>query len=166
MTCQALRDQRTEAGSQPKQTLILGLGNPLCGDDGLGNHAVQLLAARQLPAGVKALPAGTPGWELPNWIAGWPRVILIDAVMMGLKPGTRRRFCLEEVRLIAAGEILSSHAPDLATGLALAEALNLLPDETVLYGIEPERCEPGTEISPSVRRALGGLVDDILREIM
>jgi hydrogenase maturation protease len=93
-------------------------------------------------------------------------VILIDAVMMGLKPGTRRRFCLEEVRLIAAGEILSSHAPDLATGLALAEALNLLPDETVLYGIEPERCEPGTEISPSVRRALGGLVDDILREIM
>lgn len=166
MTCQTLCDQQVEATSQPKRTLILGLGNPLCGDDGLGNHAVQLLVSRSLPAGVKALPAGTPGWELPNWISGWPRVILIDAVQMGLEPGTRRRFTLEEVRLIAAGEILSSHAPDLATGLALAEALHQLPDEIVVYGIEPERCEPGTEISPRVRSALDGLVDDILREIM
>jgi hydrogenase maturation protease len=148
-----------------KKTLILGLGNPLCGDDGLGNQVVQRLAAKHLPQGVKALAAGTPGWELPNWLVGWPKVILIDAVRMGLEPGARKRFDLEEVKLIAAGEILTSHAPDLATGLALAEALHQLPEEVIVFGIEPESCEPGTDISQSVKKEIDGLVDDILNEI-
>lgn len=109
--------------------------------------------------------AGMPGWELPIWLEGWPRVILVDAVQMGLPPGTRRRFSPDEVRLIATSDILSSHEPDLATGLALAQALDLLPEELLIFGVEPESCEPGTPLSSNAEQALDGLIADILDEV-
>jgi hydrogenase maturation protease len=109
--------------------------------------------------------AGTPGWELPNWLEGWKRVILIDAVQMGMPPGAFRRFSPEEVRLITAEERLSSHESDLAAGLALAQALDRLPEELVIFGVEPEHCEPGSALSPIVEQALDRLIADILDEI-
>jgi hydrogenase maturation protease len=147
------------------KTLILGLGNSLCGDDGLGVQAIEMLAAKDLPAGVVVRPAGTPGWALPTWLEGWPRVILIDAVQMGTRPGTRHRFNPEQVSLISGGNILSVHKPDLAAGLALAEALHKLPEVIIVFGIEPEGCEPGADLSRSVQQALDGLIEEIMAEI-
>jgi hydrogenase maturation protease len=149
----------------PGRILILGLGNPLCGDDGLGARAAEMLSKKHLPDSVEVRQAGTPGWELPLLLEGWPRVILIDAVEMGLMPGARRRFNPEEVRLIATGKFFSVHEPDLATGLALAEALDLLPEELVVFGVEPESCEPGTKLNQKTEQALDGLVEDILNEV-
>jgi hydrogenase maturation protease len=159
-----IRNLKSEI-SNSGRTLVLGLGNPFCGDDGLGPRAAEILSEKRLPAGVEVRQAGTPGWDLPNWLEGWPRVILIDAVEMGLVPGARRRFNPDEVRLIASDEFLSAHEPDLATGLALAEALDLLPEELVIFGVEPERCEPGTDLSRSAERALELLLKDVLNEV-
>jgi hydrogenase maturation protease len=81
---------------------------------------------------------------------------------MGQKPGEWRRFEAGEVRLIASQGALSLHESDLADGLALAQALDLLPERITFYGIEPESTAQGMRLSPSVRSSLSGLVGSIL----
>jgi hydrogenase maturation protease len=85
---------------------------------------------------------------------------------MGGAPGSWRRFGPQEVRLIAQEEAVSLHEPGLANGLELAQALNMLPEEILIYGVEPGCCEPGQELSPAVTLALPGLVDAILSDLL
>lgn len=154
-----------QVAARQKGTLVLGIGNPVMGDDGIGCRAVELLAGRELPSGVQVEEAGVPGWGLPNWLNGWSRVILIDAVHMGEKPGTWRRFSPEQVRLIASGQAVSLHEPGLASGLELAQALDLLPQEIVIYGVEPAECLPGQGLSPAACSVFPGLIETICAEI-
>jgi hydrogenase maturation protease len=60
----------------PPVVLVLGIGNPLMGDDGVGSQVIQLLAENELPCGIKIENAGLPGWGLPAWFEGWNHVIL------------------------------------------------------------------------------------------
>lgn len=145
--------------------LVLGTGNPLMGDDGVGSQVIELLAERSLPPNVKIEDAGLPGWGLPAWFEGWSNVILVDAVQMGQAPGSWRRFRPEEVRLELETDALSLHQPDLACGLALAQALDLLPENLVLYGVEPAVVNPGEALSPAVRQSLPDLVASILNDL-
>lgn len=145
--------------------LVLGIGNPLMGDDGVGSQVIELLAERSLPPNVKIEDAGLPGWGLPAWFEGWSNVILVDAVQMGQAPGSWRRFRPEEVRLELETDALSLHQPDLACGLALAQALDLLPENLVLYGVEPAVVNPGEALSPTVRQSLPDLVASILNDL-
>jgi hydrogenase maturation protease len=160
------------------QTLVLGFGNPLWSDDGAGIAAVTLLARQVLPPGVRVEAAGLPGYGLAAWLqeASQPdpslpsgqrlqRLILIDAARMEQAPGTWRRFTPDQVRLIANGAVVSLHQADLSNGLALAQALDILPEEVLFYGIEPERLQEGLELSPTVRATLPQMVDDILVEL-
>ena len=147
-----------------EKTLILGIGNPLMGDDGAGIEAARMLAESDLPENVTVLEAGTPGWGLAEWIRGWPSVVIVDAVCMGQKPGEWRRFNESDVRLVAGQGAISLHESDLAGGLALAQALDLLPERLTFYGIEPESTDHGMMLSPSVRATLPGLVKSILND--
>ncbi len=79
--------------------MIVGLGNPLRGDDGVGVRVAEMLAARDLPQGVEVVDGGTRGLELVNLMEGWPRVILVDAVHLGREPGEFVCFTLDQVRL-------------------------------------------------------------------
>jgi hydrogenase maturation protease len=147
-------------------TLVLGLGNPLWGDDGLGVEAVKLLSGRELPPEVQVESAGMPGFALAAWLENAPqRLILVDAAHMGQSPGTWRRFDSGEVRLIARDQIISLHEADLASGLALAQALHVLPEEVSFYAVEPESLLDSMEISPSVKEILPEVVENILDEL-
>ena len=145
--------------------LVLGIGNPLMGDDGVGNQVIELLARVNLPPNVRIEDAGLPGWGLPAWFEGWSNVILVDAVQMGCSPGSWRRFRPEEVRVELENDALSLHQPDLACGLALAQALDLLPENLVLYGVEPAGVNPGQALSPAVRHSLPDVVASILNDL-
>lgn len=146
-------------------TLVVGIGNPLCGDDGLGAHAIQLLQEKVLPTGVEVEELGTPGWGLVNLLRGWQRVILIDAVHMGGEPGTWQRLDMNQAQFTPGSQAVSLHEPGLAESLALAEAMKLLPDELVLYGVEPACTTPGCNLSPKVRQVVPTLVENILGEL-
>jgi len=151
--------------NRDEKTLILGVGNPLCGDDGLGIAAVQILKERELPSDVFVEAAHTPGWELPNWLDGWSSVVIIDAVRMGKQPGEWHRFSPEEVRMLIEDEILSLHQPGLAAGLELAEALNILPEKLTLYGVEPANTDMDEGLSPEVTQILPNLINHIMDDI-
>ncbi len=151
--------------SDPKPLRIIGVGNPLMGDDGLGTLAAQRLAALAWPVGVEVLDGGTGGLALYELLAGARGVILLDAVAMGAAPGTLRRFTGEELeRLPADPTGLSLHGCGLAGVLALARELGQLPP-LVLFGVEPARVDLGLGLSPSVAAALEELLVRVGEEV-
>lgn len=150
--------------------LVLGVGSPLRGDDGVGIQVVEMLKERDLPGDVLLLDAGTPGLGIVNQLqeftqVGGEQVMIIDAASMGEKPGVWRRFSPEEVKLIASGEHLSLHQMDLADSLALADALGVLPEKIVIYGIEPACTDWEMGLSPEVSAGVPELVKNILCEL-
>jgi len=149
----------------PNHTLVLGLGNTLQGDDGVGFRAAEMLAQHDLPPGVKVEAIGMPGMGLVMKMKGWPQVYLIDAAEINQKPGTWRRFEPEEVNWIAQGDMLSLHETDVVSALSLAEALHMLPKHVVIYGVEPERINWSEELSSPVKAILPDLVDHILEDL-
>jgi hydrogenase maturation protease len=146
-------------------TLVLGIGNPQFGDDGVGIRVIEILADRELPSEVKVEEAGLPGWGLPIWLEGKSNVILVDAVNMGQPPGSWRRFHPSDLHMLLETETLSLHQPDLACGLALTQALGLLPENLLLYGIEPADTSPGASLSAEVRASLPEVVESIMDDI-
>jgi hydrogenase maturation protease len=147
-----------------ERTLILGVGNPLMGDDGAGIEAVRILAEANLPPNVTVKDAATPGWALVEWIKDWPSVVIVDAMQMGLEPGQWQCFDARDVRFTSSEGAISLHDSDLAGGLALAEALDLLPPQLTFYGIEPETTDHGMMLSPAVSANLPELVNHILNK--
>ncbi|MCX7838718.1 MAG: hydrogenase maturation protease [Anaerolineae bacterium] len=153
------------SGRKMKPILILGLGNPLQGDDGVGCRVVQALQARPLPNNVEVLDGGTPGIGLLNLIEGRARVIIVDAAEMGLAPGEFRRFTANQVTLTGAAQRLSLHRSGVADALALAQALNLQLPEIVFFGVQPASVEWRASLSPTVHDAVPRVIDAILDEL-
>lgn len=158
-------------------TLVLGIGNPLMADDGAGVQVVELLRQETLPAGIRVQDGGTAGIGLVPEMEGHQRLILVDCATMGERPGDEnsklplqagkwRRFTLEETRLLSQGaSALSLHNANLQDALRLAAALDILPPETIIYGIQPETVEWDRPMSPSVSAALPAVVQAILDEV-
>jgi hydrogenase maturation protease len=150
---------------EQRQILILGMGNTLYGDDGLGVRVAEELTHQKLPPGVAVEIAAVSGIDLVLRMDGWERVIIIDAVQMGEKPGAWRRFRAEDVRYFAGGQGLSLHETGVAQALELAEALGKLPKEVLIYGVEPERLQISEELSPSVQAVIPEITQHILGEL-
>lgn len=148
-----------------RPVLVLGLGNLLQGDDGVGCRAIEVLQQYALPETVEAIDGGTPGVGLIHLLEGRSRAILIDAAEMGRPPGTVVRFRPEEVTLTGAAERFSLHRSAVSDALALAQALHLPLPEIVFFGVQPARVVWDAALSPAVAAALPGLVASILREI-
>ncbi len=147
-----------------KPILILGLGNPLQGDDGLGPRVVEALARRALPPDVEVMDGGTPGVGLLNLLEGRRRVILVDAAEMGRAPGSVARFRPGEATLRDSAGGLSLHRSGVAEALALAGALGLALPELVVFGVQPARVGWGHDLSPEVQAVVPSVVDAVSRE--
>lgn len=143
-------------------TLVLGLGNPLMGDDGVGVEAVERLrGAFDLPDEVSLVDGGTWGMNLLPMIEVADRLILIDAIRTGATPGRHIRLEREELPRYFALKI-SPHQIDLREVLALAEWRGTLPRSLVAFGIEPERVEMTHGLSPVVAEGIEELVERVV----
>lgn len=143
----------------PIRTLVIGLGNPLMGDDGLGVAALELLREEwDLPVEVELVDGGTWGMNLLPLVESARRLILVDAIRGGAKPGTLTVLERSELPRYFALK-LSPHQIDLREILALAELRGLLPEHLVAIGIEPERVEMEMGLSPRVRAGLAKVTD-------
>lgn len=150
----------------PLSTLILSLGNPLRGDDGVGTAVLTLLSAHPIiPQGVVLQDGGTPGLETVLLLEGYEKVIIIDAADMGLEPGEWRRFSSAKLAAQEANLRGTLHQAGLAEALALADALNMLPDEVVIFGVQPAEIgwEPG--LSMGVETAVGEVCGAVIEEL-
>ena len=147
------------------RVLILGLGNPLLGDEGIGVRVVEELKGLELPNGVTVVEGGTVGLGLIGLMEGYQRVIIVDAADMGHPPGRVVRFTPLEAQFKTAEAPLSLHQIGLGEVLALAEALEVAPAELVIIGIQPSRIEGGVGLSPEAEGAIPQIIRIILDEL-
>jgi len=159
-----LREASPADRHSPFAVCIIGLGNPLRSDDGVGVRVAEMLSAQPLPDGVEVLDGGTQGLGLVNLLEGRQRVILIDAADVGKPPGEFLRFTLDEANLLGDDQHLSIHAAGLRDALLLAHALKLLPDQVIIFGVQPASLEWGSGLSPQVEAVLPDLVTVVLEE--
>lgn len=142
---------------------VIGIGNPLMGDDGIGIAAVAALEKEGVPEGVEIIDGGTGGLTLLTLMEGAKRVILVDAVETGCPPGTILRLAGEDLEPKTASS-LSLHSGGLPEVLALGRALGTLPP-LILFGVQPDSVEVRLGLSEPVAAALPPLLALIREEI-
>ncbi|RPJ69064.1 MAG: hydrogenase maturation protease [Acidobacteria bacterium] len=144
--------------------LILGLGNLLCSDDGVGVVAAQMIAeTRSVPEGVQVLDGGTLGLALLPYLEDAAQAILVDAIETDAPPGTLVRLEGDEVGPAVASR-LSVHQVGVADLIEAARWRDRIPPTLVLLGIVPATTELRVDLSPAVQAALPALLDSICGE--
>jgi hydrogenase maturation protease len=171
----APRGTECDEQSAHSVVLVLGVGNPLRGDDGVGPRVIQELEDRRLPEEVETLDAGTGGLDLLHLIEGRSRVIIVDAADVDrvtgptareqIAPGEFIRFTPDQVHLVDAADRLSFHHAGLAEVLALARALDRPLPPIVVFGVQPGDVGWGQGLSPAVEAGLPALIRAVLQEI-
>jgi hydrogenase maturation protease len=147
------------------KTLILGVGNLLMSDDGVGVRVIERLeATRALPEGVTALDGGTCGLDLLHFLEGVDLLIVIDAANFNQPPGTIRRLEGEAVPAFLAQKI-SPHEINLPELLFSAKLCGIYPQKVVVLGVQPQTLEVGLELSPAVAVRVDELVERALAEL-
>ncbi len=156
-----------DVSATSESLLIVGIGNELLGDEGLGVHVARALLQRRpaLPAAVEVLEAGTALLDVLPEMSRYSRVVIVDAIRGGKDPGTVYRAELDLDCQPARGALpLSLHQVDVVETLAVADALGLRPRRLTLVGAEPESMAAGTELSPRLAKAAQAIASLLAEE--
>lgn len=144
--------------------LVLGVGNILLSDEGIGPRAIEALRARPWPAAVELLDGGTSAMELLDDMAGRDLLILVDCVRAGRAPGEMLRLVDEEIPALFRTK-LSPHQVGLPDVLATLRITGEAPRRIVLFGVEPASLDTAMTLTPLVAARLPELVTAISEEI-
>ena len=146
-------------------TLVLGLGNTIMSDDGIGPVVIDKLHQELILCDeLRLLDGGTLGLDLLPYLEGVQRLIIVDAVEIGREPGTVVRLAGEEVPL-ALETKLSPHQMGMKDLLAVARLMDQLPPEIILIGVQPASLEMDTELTPPVAAAVPTLLAMVQAEL-
>ncbi len=149
----------------PAKYVVLGLGNTLHSDDGLGPHAIQRLRAdARVPADVSLIEGGTLGLELLTYIWDCSYLLVLDAVDVGHPPGTLVRMSNQELQNLPGNG--SVHQLGVADLLVALRVLARRPPTVVMLGVQPATTDWGTELSPAVGDAMGSLIEAAVVELI
>ncbi len=144
--------------------IVIGIGNPDRGDDGVGRLVARSLDGR-LPADVEIVEVDGEATALLAHMDGAEEAYLVDACASGAAPGTVRRFDVVAAPLPQAAFGLSTHGFGLAEATELARALGQLPPRCVVYAIEGAGFEAGAPLSDAVAEAMPRVVQRLCGEI-
>jgi hydrogenase maturation protease len=146
------------------KTVVLGLGNILHSDDGVGPRAVvRLKEDGRMLKDVSLIEGGTLGLELLGYLWDTSYLLLLDAVDAGQPAGTLIRMSGEELHKVPGnGSVHQLGVADLLAGLRM---LARRPPEVVLLGVQPATTDWGTTLSPAVEAALSPLVEAAFEEL-
>ena len=148
-------------------TVIIGLGNPLLSDDGVG-IAVALGVGEELRArmALTVTELHTGGIRLMEAMAGFSRAVVVDAMVSGAPPGTLHRF--DPRAFVTTKNTFSSHDTDFATAYDLGKLAGVpLPDRVFFWGIEAQEFDLfGEQFTPEVSAAVPGAIKRIVAEII
>ncbi len=148
------------------RVLVLGIGNILLSDEGVGVHVINRFRETFLiPDGVDFIDGGTMGLDLMPYFEGRSHVFVVDAMCAdGEKAGTIRRFSGSEVMTIL-GERISPHQIGLSDLLACTAVDSQLPENIVLLGIVPESLDTSLDMTPTIQAKVEDLVGLLLDEL-
>ena len=148
----------------PVTCVVLGLGNTLHSDDGIGPQAIEKLRSDpRVPEDVALIEGGTLGLELLTYIWDCSYLLVLDAVDVGQPPGTLVRMSSEELQTLPGKG--SVHQLGVADLLVALRVLAQRQPTVVLLGVQPATTDWGTELSPAVEAVMGSLIEAAVAEL-
>jgi hydrogenase maturation protease len=142
-------------------TIVIGVGNTIFSDDGVGVHAARLLQIDpRVPAGVTILDGGTLGLGLIPYVSDASRVLFLDAVNVGDQAGKVVRMAGDQLHGFPCGAGVHQ------LGVAVLPLVSNACSEIVLLGVQPASTDWGTSLTPQVQAALGSLVDAAIEQLL
>ena len=149
----------------PPKYVVLGLGNTLHSDDGVGPQAIERLRSdARVPEDVALIEGGTLGLELLPYIWDCSYLLVLDAVDIGQPPGTLVRMSSQELQTLPGKG--SVHQLGVADLLVALRVLARQQPTVVLLGVQPATTEWGTELSPAVGAVMGSLIEATVAELI
>ena len=144
--------------------MVMGVGNILLSDEGLGVRFLDELAKISLPANVELLEGGTAGLELVHLIQEVDFLIIVDAIDAKDEPGALFRFHPGDIKVFPEQYEVSFHQIGIIEVLAMANVLGQAP-KTLIFGIQPKSLEWRLDISPEIQALFPRLTEFVLNEI-
>ena len=143
--------------------LVLGIGNILLRDEGVGVRVVEMLQAMELPSTVEVFDGATAGVDLLDVLADRRKVIVIDALQADEPPGTVFRLSPSELEPPEPMP-LSLHQVGLLEALRMARLIGCPPEQVVIFGVRPKDVGYGLDLSAEVAEAIPKVVELVLSE--
>lgn len=144
--------------------MVMGVGNILLSDEGLGVRFLDELKSKKLPENVEILEGGTAGLELVHLIQEVDFLIIVDAVNAQAEPGALFRFHPENIKMFPKQCEVSFHQIGIIDVLSMAKVLGQVP-QTLVFAIQPKSLEWGLDISPEIQALFPRLTEFVLNEI-
>lgn len=139
------------------KTLILGVGNLLLKDEGVGIHVIHTLEKEHMPSGVDLLDGGTGGFHLISWLEDYERIIMVDATLDNNPPGTVR-----VIRPKYASDfppLMSAHEIGLKDMLEIMQLTGQMPDIHLIVISVVDISEVGMNLTPEVQNSIPKVVE-------
>jgi hydrogenase maturation protease len=148
------------------ETLVMGLGNILLSDEGIGVRVIEhLLEQYDFPEEVLVMDGGTLGLDLLPYLEEASRLVVVDAVQARKPPGTLIRLTGRQIPIFLDASKVSPHQEGLQDLLAVAMLKGYLPGEVIFWGAQIESLGVGLELSPAVAAQVDTLADRVLAEL-
>ncbi|WP_368293828.1 HyaD/HybD family hydrogenase maturation endopeptidase [Dehalobacter sp. TBBPA1] len=147
----------------PPKIMLMGVGNVLLSDEGLGVQFLNEFKPEELPDNVELLEGGTAGLELVHLIKETDFLIIVDAINAQTEPGSIFRFCPEDIRVFPEKYQVSFHQVGILEVLALADILGNTP-QTLIYGVQPKSLEWGMDLSEEIKAVFPRLKEQMFKE--
>jgi hydrogenase maturation protease len=144
--------------------LVLGIGNILLRDEGVGVRVVEMLQTMELPSTVEVFDGATAGVDLLDVMADRRKIIVVDAVQADGPPGMVFRFSPSQLQP-QEHVSLSLHQIGLLEALRMAELIGCPPEQVVIFGVRPKDVGCGLDLSTEVTQAAGEVVQLVLSEL-
>lgn len=155
-------DPRMDDVLHPAEVTILGVGNVILRDEGFGVRVAEYLDRHyEFPEEVQVIDGGTLGIELTQYVTGTKKLLVIDSINGGAKPGTRFHLHNDEV-MAHFQDKLSAHEVGIQDVLALLTVTGRKVPEVVVLGAQPFDLEAGVELSPGMMALLPAIVEDAI----
>jgi hydrogenase maturation protease len=148
---------------KPPRIVVIGVGNLLLRDEGIGIHVVQALQEMDLPPDIRLIDGGTSPDLIACTRAG-DKMIIVDAARAGGEPGSIYRFLPGDLAAERPA-LASAHEMGVVENLGLMSLTGNQPVETVIIGVEPAEIDWGTELSAGLRLRVPDIVRVVLKEI-
>jgi len=150
--------------ARPQKIVIVGVGNILCGDEGVGVHVIEELKKHRLPDNVEVCDCGTAGLEVLEFLEESDKAIIVDAVTAGMEPGKIYQYRLGETHAEEGKmKMLSLHELDLTRAIKIGENAYKLPKNIMIVGVEPKSLQFGMGLTKEIKKAIPRVVQDILK---
>lgn len=148
-----------------KRVMVVGIGNLLMQDDGIGVHLVNRLTELGVPKGVELVDGGTHSYDLVDFFCQADHIIIVDAMRAGGEPGTIYRAPLDQLEIRSDRNSLTSvHELNFIEAMEMVHLLDHYP-EVLVFGVEPGSLEISLELSPPVAAKVDRLAELVLQDI-